>query len=309
MLNVFIHLKIKRTQPVQADRYDVEMSDKSEKLAFRLSDILTRLFMGEVLSIEQLMRDYQVSEKTLRRDFNERLIKAPITKCEDGYHLAPVSRVATPNIQKIMSESGLSAMVPSGITFSSAYQNLLFKNPRTENTESLDVMFRTLSDAITSQSIIDLAYQGQVIESVHPYKLVCDRGLWYLAATHSGILYSYRLSKISQIYRREDKYKPSPKVRESINSQGMEWLTAEKADVLLQVDADIAEYFLDGMTLPNQQILKQLEDGSLLISSRVTKLGDVVPTLKAWMPKVEVLSPVSLKLELIRELNASLERL
>ncbi|MBF4217644.1 DeoR family transcriptional regulator, partial [Vibrio anguillarum] len=57
------------------------MSDKSEKLAFRLSDILTRLFMGEVLSIEQLMRDYQVSEKTLRRDFNERLIKAPITKC------------------------------------------------------------------------------------------------------------------------------------------------------------------------------------------------------------------------------------
>ncbi|MBF4313297.1 DeoR family transcriptional regulator, partial [Vibrio anguillarum] len=55
------------------------MSDKSEKLAFRLSDILTRLFMGEVLSIEQLMRDYQVSEKTLRRDFNERLIKAPIT--------------------------------------------------------------------------------------------------------------------------------------------------------------------------------------------------------------------------------------
>ncbi|WP_457921458.1 WCX domain-containing protein [Vibrio harveyi] len=89
----------------------------------------------------------------------------------------------------------------------------------------------------------------------------------------------------------------------------MEWLTAEKADVLLQVDADITEFFLDGMILPNQQILKELEDGSLLISSRVTKLGDVIPTLKAWMPKVEVLSPVSLKLELIRELNASLERL
>ncbi|MBF4269819.1 WYL domain-containing protein, partial [Vibrio anguillarum] len=193
--------------------------------------------------------------------------------------------------------------------FSSAYQNLLFKNPRTENTESLNVIFRTLSDAITSLSIIDLAYQGQVIESVHPYRLVNDRGLWYLAATHSGILYSYRLSKISQIYRREDKYKPSPKVRESINSQGMEWLTAEKADVLLQVDADIAECFINDTLLPNQQILKQLEDGSLLISSRVTKLGDVIPTLKAWMPKLEVLSPVSLKLELIRELNASLERL
>ncbi|HBN6184657.1 TPA: WYL domain-containing transcriptional regulator [Vibrio parahaemolyticus] len=285
------------------------MSDKSEKLAFRLSDILTRLFMGEVLSIEQLMRDYQVSEKTLRRDFNERLIKAPITKCEEGYRLAPVSRIATPNIQKAMNDSGLSLLVPKGLSFNSAYQNLLFKNPRTEHTEKFEATFRTLSDAITSKSMINLTYQGQVIESVHPYRLVNDRGLWYLAATHSGILYSYRLCKISQIYRREDKYKPSPKVRESINSQGMEWLTAEKADVLLQVDADIAECFINDTLLPNQQILKELDDGSLLISSRVTKLADVIPTLKAWMPKIEVLSPVSLKLELIRELNASLERL
>ncbi|MDF5467283.1 WYL domain-containing transcriptional regulator [Vibrio parahaemolyticus] len=285
------------------------MSDKSEKLAFRLSDILTRLFMGEVLSIEQLMRDYQVSEKTLRRDFNERLIKAPITKCEDGYRLAPVSRIATPNIQKAMNDSGLSLLVPKGLSFNSAYQNLLFKNPRTEHTEKFEATFRTLSDAITSKSMINLTYQGQIIESVHPYRLVNDRGLWYLAATHSGILYSYRLSKISQIYRREDKYHPSPKVRESITSQGMEWLTAEKADVLLQVDADIAECFINDTLLPNQQILKELDDGSLLISSRVTKLADVIPTLKAWMPKIEVLSPVSLKLELIRELNASLERL
>ncbi|OQQ05462.1 transcriptional regulator [Vibrio splendidus] len=285
------------------------MSDKSEKLAFRLSDILTRLFMGEVLSIEQLMRDYQVSEKTLRRDFNERLIKAPITKCEDGYRLAPVSRIATPNIQKAMNDSGLSLLVPKGLSFNSAYQNLLFKNPRTEHTEKFEATFRALSDAITSKSMINLTYQGQIIESVHPYRLVNDRGLWYLAATHSGILYSYRLSKISQIYRREDKYHPSPKVRESINSQGMEWLTAEKADVLLQVDADITECFINDTLLPNQQILKELDDGSLLISSRVTKLADVIPTLKAWMPKIEVLSPVSLKLELIRELNASLERL
>ncbi|HBN6185422.1 TPA: WYL domain-containing transcriptional regulator [Vibrio parahaemolyticus] len=285
------------------------MSDKSEKLAFRLSDILTRLFMGEVLSIEQLMRDYQVSEKTLRRDFNERLIKAPITKCEDGYRLAPVSRIATPNIQKAMNDSGLSLLMPKGLSFNSAYQNLLFKNPRTEHTEKFEATFRTLSDAITSKSMINLTYQGQIIEFVHPYRLVNDRGLWYLAATHSGILYSYRLSKISQIYRREDKYHPNPKVRESITSQGMEWLTAEKADVLLQVDADIAECFINDTLLPNQQILKELDDGSLLISSRVTKLADVIPTLKAWMPKIEVLSPVSLKLELIRELNASLERL
>ena len=41
--------------------------------------------MGEVLSPEQLVTDYQVSEKTLRRDFNERLVNAPIIRTNVGY--------------------------------------------------------------------------------------------------------------------------------------------------------------------------------------------------------------------------------
>lgn len=168
MRNVFKHFKIGWTQPVQADRYDVEMSDKSEKLAFRLSDILTRLFMGEVLSIELLMRDYQVSEKTLRRDFNERLIKAPIVKCSDGYRLAPVSRVSVPNIQKVMNDSGLSALLPKGLVLSSAYHNLLFKNPRIENTEKFEAIFKSLSDAITSKTVVDLNYQGNSLNRFNP---------------------------------------------------------------------------------------------------------------------------------------------
>ncbi|GAK85882.1 transcriptional regulator putative [Vibrio ponticus] len=123
------------------------------------------------------------------------------------------------------------------------------------------------------------------------------------------MLFSYRVSQIQQVQQRIEKFVPKPNVREDILRQGMEWLTADNADVLLQVDPDIAPLFMGGGVLPNQQILKELSDGSLLVSSRVTKLGEVIPTLKAWMPKIEVLSPVSLKLELIRELNASLERL
>jgi predicted DNA-binding transcriptional regulator YafY len=88
----------------------------------------------------------------------------------------------------------------------------------------------------------------------------------------------------------------------------MEWLTAENADVLLQVDVEVASHFIDGVILPNQQVLKELPDGSLLVSSRVSKLGDIMPILKQWMPRIEILSPTTLKLELMRELYASLDR-
>ncbi|WP_444539520.1 WYL domain-containing protein [Vibrio parahaemolyticus] len=78
--------------------------------------------------------------------------------------------------------------------------------------------------------------------------------------------------------------------------------------MLVQVDRDVAPRFLEGTILPHQQLLKELSDGSLLVSSRVSRLSDILPLLKSWIPQVEVLSPVSLKLELIRDLHATLDR-
>ncbi|MCG7584954.1 YafY family protein [Photobacterium sp. OFAV2-7] len=284
------------------------MSDKSEKLAFRLGDILTRLFMGEVLPPEQLESDYQVSEKTLRRDFNERLVNAPIIRTNEGYRLDPATRTSgNQNHQKLLHDIGLSALLPKQYPFNEQ-ATVLFKNPRSELPEQYGSLFKVLAEAISNHGIIDLTHDGKLTEQVHPYRLVNDRGIWYLAATHSGQLYSYRLAKISQVHRQEDKYTPSRKVHEEIHRQGMEWLTADNAEVLVQVDQEIASRFLEASILPNQQLLKELSDGSLLISSRVSRLSDILPLLKSWMPQLEVLSPASLKLELIRELYASLDR-
>ena len=47
---------------------------KHEKLAYRLADILIRLNDGERLDITELANSYQVSTRTLKRDFQDRLI-------------------------------------------------------------------------------------------------------------------------------------------------------------------------------------------------------------------------------------------
>lgn len=285
------------------------MNDKSEKLALRLGDILTRLYRGEVLSISWLMEEYGVSEKTLRRDFNQRLVNAPIVKVEDGYRLESQTGSGTITVKRIFDDSGLSSLLPPKHNISTSASTILFKNPRIEDTHKFDGVFTQINSAITSRAIIDLTYQGRLITQVHPYRLVNDRGIWYLSGVASGQLYSYRLAKVSQIQTTEDKYYPAPKVLENIRRVGMEWLTAENADVLLQVDVEVASHFIDGVILPNQQLLKELPDGSLLVSSRVSKLGEIMPILKQWMPRIEVLSPTTLKLELMRELYASLEKL
>lgn len=290
-------------------RYDIDMNDKSEKLALRLGDILTRLYRGEVLSISWLMEEYGVSEKTLRRDFNQRLINAPIMKTEHGYQLESQLSSNITTTQRILDESGLSSLLPPKHNISTSASTILFKNPRIEDTHKFDGVFTQINSAITSRAIIDLTYQGRLITQVHPYRLVNDRGIWYLSGVASDQLYSYRLAKVSQIHTTEDKYYPAPKVLENIRRVGMEWLTAENADVLLQVDVEVASHFIDDVILPNQQLLKELPDGSLLLSSRVSKLGDIMPILKQWMPRIEVLSPTTLKLELMRELYASLEKL
>lgn len=289
-------------------RYDIEMNEKSEKLALRLGDILTRLYRGEVLSISWLMEEYGVSEKTLRRDFNQRLVNAPIVKVEDGYRLETQVQSGTTTVQRTFDESGLSSLLPSKFNISTSPSTVLFKNPRIEDSQKYDRIFAQLASAITSRTIIDLTYQSRLITQLHPYRLVNDRGIWYLSGVASGQLYSYRIAKISQIHTTEDKYNPDPKVLENIHRVGMEWLTAENAEVLLQVDAEVASRFVDDVILPNQQVLKELSDGSLLVSSRVSKLGEIMPILKQWMPRIEVLSPTTLKLELMRELYASLER-
>lgn len=44
-----------------------------DRMASRLAIIISRLLMGERLSVSGLSQEFRISERTLRRDFRERL--------------------------------------------------------------------------------------------------------------------------------------------------------------------------------------------------------------------------------------------
>lgn len=289
------------------------MKSKNEKLAKRLGTILARLNAGERLYLKDLEVEFNVHERTIWRDF-ERLSYLPLQREEGCYFLdmSSVRQQSSNNMNKLIQNTGLESFIPIKLNMNNWQTNdvptFLFKNVRIEDASSFTDLFDLLTNAISSQHQISFTYKDKSLEQVHPYRLVNDRGIWYLAAVYHSHLHSFRIAYISQFKLRDDKYKPQANIQDEIIRQGMQWLSIDKSNVLIQVDADVAPRFLDGGLLPNIQVLKEMDDGSLLISSQVTRLHDVIPILKAWMPHVEVLSPVSLKQELIRDLYASLER-
>jgi predicted DNA-binding transcriptional regulator YafY len=67
----------------------VQTERRHDRLAVRLSIIISRLLAGETLSVQKLAAEFAVSPRTLRRDFRERLMYM-------GRSTATVSAVCVP---------------------------------------------------------------------------------------------------------------------------------------------------------------------------------------------------------------------
>ena len=60
-----------------------------DKIAQRLGMLLTRLYSGEKLHLSDLATEYNVTVRTLQRDFNQRLSYLPIEHRNQQYWLDP----------------------------------------------------------------------------------------------------------------------------------------------------------------------------------------------------------------------------
>ena len=61
--------------------------NKHDKIATRLSLILTKLNNGERLSVEALAKEFNVTVRTIQRDLNERFLDVPLKKEGKFYFL------------------------------------------------------------------------------------------------------------------------------------------------------------------------------------------------------------------------------
>jgi len=288
----------------------------------RLTIILSRLNDGEALSVTELAKEFNVSDRTIQRDFNERLISFPVYqdkkkwKMQEGYRLEKSASVEDAVVLDIMQK----LIEGAGRQFSTKANKLLSKIKN----DSLNPIYAKLD----IEDIGDKLHEVQILEGaikekreikcfytfdeytkelmLKPLKIANYEGFWYLVALdgRNNILKKYYLKNIKNITVLEKTFESSAKLDTLLDNSISIWFdhTVEPYKVTLNISKEIAKYFQRKPISKTQKIESLYEDGSMDISVEITNDMEIIPVVKYWIPYIKVLDPErigeSIKLDL-----------
>nr|WP_241909442.1 WYL domain-containing protein [Vibrio splendidus] len=286
-----------------------------DTLAKRLGIILTRLNTGEKLYLEELSREFRVSERTLQRDFNERLNYLPIQRDGACYFLDPqaLGRQSNNEVSLLLMKMGFDTLfsgkhyLSNGVLNNKSTPPFLFKNPQVEDISENASVFEKLIESIQRRNVISFSCHGKTYDEFHSYKLLNDRGQWYLAGTHRNHLESLRVAKIRELVRYEDKYSPDLNVEHKLTGRGYEDELPHPVEVVIQISGRVSETFFKENNPNDFRALNELGYGDVLASYTTSNIQTLLRLLKAWLPDVEVLSPDWVRYKLKQELQTYLD--
>lgn len=294
------------------------MGKRNLLLASRIADILLRLNNGQTLYLNQLAEDYGVDPRTIRRDIDERLTALALERDEKtgGYRLAPglLGRFDSQSIEIFAQLAGVKGLFPtlnksilSAITSPSSPQNFLVHGHKYLSGGDQSENFARLQAAIDERRLINFRYQRQDKPRRYhaaPYKLINFNGVWYLSAVHDGRMKNFTLSKISALDCTFETFIPDEDLLNQLEEEESVWGKAEKFEVVLKVSASVAEYFLRRQLLIEQEVREKLDDGGLILATKVSHNKEILPIVQYWIPHIKILSPQRLQTALEEEIKA-----
>ena len=285
-----------------------------DTLALRLAEILLRLNQDESISRRELADQFGVSERTIYRDLNR--LAGVVERLADGrYQLVPEYRgkLRPKDLEAFAAFTGVDQLFPnSGRRFLLALldtlsqSSFLVKGHHYETLKPQDAQFHQLDEAIRKHHRCRLSYADKR-RMLEPYRLINNKGIWYLAAIEDQVLKAFSLSRISQLHVTDESFAPRLEVQREIEAEDDVWFSQDKTDVLLTVAPQAAYYFQRRKLLPQQEIVKNLENGGLIVSSRISHVNQVFSIVRYWIPHARILEPVWLQEAMEKELRSYLQ--
>lgn len=295
-------------------------SNNHDTLVYRLAQMLMKLNQGEKLSPQALADEFGVNLRTIQRDLNVRFAYLPLEKKDGYYHLAPtfLGKLSIKDIDRFAGLAGVRGLFPSLTNdflrdiFDARIQSaLMVKGHNYEEMTGKEAIFRTLELAIVGRQHISFDYlKGDVRKSycgIAPYKLINEKGIWYLAARDGDKLKSFSFSKIDSLSVFESSFTAEPEVERKLAEQDGIWLNDDMKAVVLKISSEVATYFKRRKLIANQVIEKELADGGLIVSAKVGHFNQIVPIVRYWIPNIRILSPENLQTEMESEISRYLE--
>lgn len=280
-----------------------------DKALTRLVSILTKLYNGEELSVKDLADEFNVSTRTIQRDFNERLISFPIYqenklwKMKDGFKLEKTTSIEEQVILDIMEK----LVDQVGVKFSSKAKLLLDKiknhdyNPIYAKLNMEDVgdkleIIQKLEIAIKSKLEIRCNYLTNHLQTLilKPLKIVNFEGYWYLLAIENDdIIKKYYLKNLSNLKTTQTIFTTDDRIDRILNKVSSIWFdnTKEPFEVKIEVEKEITKYIQRKPISPSQIFESINEDDSSIIIVKITHEMEIIPIIKYWLPHMRILEP------------------
>jgi predicted DNA-binding transcriptional regulator YafY len=267
---------------------------------------------GESLSVKELAEEFNVSIRTIQRDFNDKLVGLyPIYqdkrkwKMQDGYKIEKATSVEDTIVLDILEKmtDGL------GSKFSTKAKKLLSKiknehdNPIYAKLNMEDISahihdIATLENAMKNKNLISATYDFIEYKKelkVKPLKIANYEGLWYLIAldARNDKLKKYHLKSISDIKILETTFSTKKELIELLDNSINVWFNDDREpfEVILFLDKHAAKTLKRKPISKSQRIISEYKDGSCDISLKITHEREIISIVQYWMPHIKIVSP------------------
>lgn len=295
------------------------INKEHDKTAIRLASILFKLNQGEKLNKKQLAEEFNVHIRTISRDLDERLSFLPFTITDNTYSLRS-SYLGKFNVEdinrfaKFASVKDLFGKIDQAFFQKYLTDSITIKSYQAESIAHKQQDFDLINEAIQKKQTLKFSYQrvsqrdgkSRCFE-VEPYKLVNNLGIWYLVALHDEKIKVFSITKISLPQLRNRKFIPNAEIIETIENGDGIYFEGVMDEVILKVSANVAMYFTRRAVLPNQEIVKEMTDGTLIVMCKKVHEQSILPLMRYWIPHVEIVAPDSMKVKLMQQLQQYME--
>lgn len=280
----------------------------------RFVEILFILNEGERVDLQKMAEKFGMSLRTLQRDFNERLDFLDWEEKGPRYYKINRTKSGLLNQQDIerfalfASISDLFPKIDREFYQEKLTESVQVKGVQYEDISQLKKEFDLLKKAIDDHKMIDFNYtksgqkEGKFYQ-IAPYSLINKNDVWYLIGTDEGKKKTFCFTQIRMFKTLNETFEPNQQFIEEIKTNDSISHGNQLGEVVIKVSSFAAPYFTRRNLLPNQDLVRKLENGELLLSCKNVNELDIVPVVQYWIPHLTIVSPAELQEKIIVSLQ------